>query len=507
MISLLTKRPISRVASQIRPSRASLHTNVSHPRANEAGSKSFYKKYEGASGAKPKSGGYESKKRQFPQKTTETSVASEPRGDSLSSKIKQLNTASDYKQAVEVWEQAKARGVEPDQFAYATYMSTCRHLEDFDGALKLYEEVLAKNIRNAFIDSQVLDVYARHTGEKYLQKAIDLFYDMLKLNLDVKLYAFNSLLKAMIADNKAGDALGMITQHGKRFAEADKNFWTTVVSTVVASGNQEAYRGLAQYILEKEVPVAQPGWLTLMRQLTLTSQEADLQLFNTIVQHLTHQGSNGLATLICYHTEMNDAAGALGVWKQLKSMPKFFSANAFTHLITVCAASGALKEVEEIYETMITSGFEPSSPVLAAMIRLYASNLRISNAQDLFDQLLAQPTYVSPFLFNSMLDMYADVNDLEAAHKILEKMKEKKMKFNVSIYNSLINLYIRAEQPEKAVEIYQTMKQNKENLNYLTYKPLLTAPGLSVSREDLLAEIKASKTISDLGKNMLRKLK
>jgi pentatricopeptide repeat protein len=514
MISSVARRVVSKVQAY----NPALQANLRHRRSGQPPSKLHSRgiakkvetpKYAAATG--------EGKKRSPAFKHGSTATASEPRGESLSSTIKQLNSVSDYAKAMEVWNQAKERGVEVNEFAFATILSTFRHLSDYEGALKVYDEVKAKGIRNAFIDSQILDVYAR-MGE--IQLALDLFYDMTTNGLDVKLYAFNSLMKALITTGRVGEALGMVTQHGSHFAEIDKSFWPSLVSSVISTHDHDACRDLLKQILHAEVQLPQSSYLSFLHLFSdpkVTSnptsnkqpnQEGDTEnpVLTELIDALRSQGATGLATLIVFHTERNDAKGALEVWDQLKSQPKFFSSNAFTHLITVCAASGHLEEVEDIYKTMLASGYEASPPVLAAMIRLYASNLQADNAQSLFDTLLSQPSYVSPFLFNTMLDLYSDIGDQASALRIVDKMKEKRMKFNVSIYNSLINLHLRTNNPEKAVEVYHQMKADKLPLNFLSYKPLLGSTLPTLSHDSLLKEINSSTTISDLGKSILAQI-
>jgi len=75
-----------------------------------------------------------------------------------------------------------------------------------------------------------------------------------------------------------------------------------------------------------------------------------------------------------FYTAMNDSARALDVWQELKNTPKFFSQTAFAHLIKVCAASGHLEQVEDIYKTAIDSGHVLHETTLGTtMMRLYAS--------------------------------------------------------------------------------------------------------------------------------------
>lgn len=421
---------------------------------------------------------------------------------SLSYEIKSLNTSGDYKGAMEVWLKAKEKHVEVDEFAYATVLSTFRHLQDYDGAIAVYQDSLRKGIRNSFIDSQIVDVYVKKNQS---QLAIDLLYDMLKNGIEVKPFAFFGIMRILIAENRVGEALGMVTQHASNFAVVDKNFWPSLVTTIVSTKHAEACRELLRHVLDSEVPLPQTTYLALMHHFSSSKDEADVALHARLLDYLRHQGTTGLATLIAFYTELNDSSGALEVWQELKKTPKFFSQSAFTHLITVCAASGHLEQVEDIYKTMLASGHEPSSAVLAAMIRLYAANLRVEEAKRHFEKLLSQPSYISPFLFNTMLDMYAEIGSADEALEIVERMKQRGMKFNVSIYNSLIGLYIRTQQPDKAIEVYRNMKHEKVPLNFLTFRPLL--PLLTsgkIAKDEFVNDVRASKTISEFAKSILK---
>lgn len=447
---------------------------------------------------------------------------------SLMFEIKSLNESGRYERAREAWLKGREKGLAMDEYVYATILSTYRHLQDWAGALEIYEEVKAKNIRNTFIESQIVDVYARKEGTSKI--AVDKFYDCLKSGIEIKPYAFYAIIKALLHEGQDGEAVGMVTQHTTLFEQTDRNFWLSVVSAFTShvpssaqasggaanastssapSAHKEGCRSLTKHILDLDLQLQQPSWLALLTHFgnTLPQEKEDVALFKRLVTHLESLGALGLSTLIVFKMERNDAAGALEVWQQLKQTPSFFSANAFSHLISVCAASGHVEQVEEIYTAMIAHGYDANSVVLAAMVRLYASNLRDGEAQKYFDLLLSKPSYVSPFLFNTMLDMYAELGNVEQALAVVEKMNERQMKLNASTYNALITLHLRSSNPEKAAQVYKDMVKNKIPSNFATFRPFLVAADSPIAKETLLKDIKASKFISDAGKSILKQLK
>lgn len=441
--------------------------------------------------------------------------------------IKSFNEGGKYEKAREAWLKGREKNLAMDEYIYATVLSTYRHLQDFDGALEIYNEVKAKGIRNTFIESQIVDVYARKKGNAKL--AVEKLYECLKTNIEIKSYAFYSIIRALLDEGLHGEAVGMVTQHTAAFEAVDRNYWNAIVqafttlptasstgdkaadalSAQAIASHKEGSRALAKHVLELDIQLQQIAWLGLLNHFgnAATNEKEDIALFKRLVEHLETLGSLGLGTLIAHKMERNDAAGALEVWANLKQTPAFFSANAFSHLISVCAASGHVSQVEEIYEAMISSGYEVNSTVLAALVRLYASNLLDASAQKYFDLLLSKPSYVSPFLFNTMLDMYADLGEVDSALKILDKMNERRMKLNASTYNALIVLHLRSAHPEKAAQVYKDMNKSKVPSNFATFRPFLIAPESPIARETLLKDIKASKFISPSGKEILKQLK
>ena len=442
--------------------------------------------------------------------------------------IKALNDSGKYEKARDVWLKAREKGLVVDEYVYATVLSTYRHLNDYEGALGIYDEIRMRGIHNSFIESQIVDIYAKQGGT--VQLAVEKLYSCLKEDIEIKPYAYYSVLRALVQSGHSGEAVGMVIQHTRVFELLDRFYWSSVVSAFTSgiqsteseysstekmdsakllTDHREGMRGLLKHILETNVQLPQPSWLALLSYFGDAAHESksDLTLYNRAVTHLESIGALGLSTLIADKMEKNDAAGALDVWALMKRTPTNFSANAFSHLISVCAASGHVEQVEEIYNAMIEAGFEANSTVLAAMVRLYASNLRENEAQRYFDILLSKPTYVSPFLFNTMLDMYADLSNSDAALKVLDKMTERRMKLNASTYNALIVLYLRTSQPDKAAQAYKDMVKSKVPCNFATFRPFLIAADSSIPRETLLKDIKASKFISDTAKDILKNLK
>lgn len=474
---------------------------------------------------------------------------------SLTYEIKALNEKGQYEKAMQVWLEAREKGKEVDEFVYATVLSTYRHLHDYDGAIQLYDEIKKKNIYNAFIENQIVDAYARMKvgSSGGAKKGVTKMYEMLENGLEVKNYAYISIIRGLAQEGLQDDLVGMITQYSQKFEAMDRNFWGNIVNAIfqpaststgsIASAtksitatetnakskkgaeisksdssahstssavapNRDACKWLLDHVLEREIALSQPSWLQMLNFFGSQSEknEDDLVQFNRIVSHLETYGSIGMATLIVYNTERNDAAGALQVWTKLKQTPSFFSPGAFTHLISVCAASGYVDYAEEIFEAMSQAGFEPNDAILAAMVRLHASNLREAEAKHYFDILLSKPSYISPFLFNTMLDMYSELGAVDSASKLVDRMSERKMKFNTSTYNSLLNIYMQSKNLEKAAELYKQMRKDDMPLNFASFKPLLTAPKSPISRTQLMKDIEASKYISSAAKALLKKM-
>lgn len=441
-------------------------------------------------------------------KTNSTYTKRKPTGApatsrSLMTEIKTLNTAKDYKKALDVWKSAKKQGAEVDEYTYATVLSTYRHLEDYDGALALYSEITGKGIRNSFIDSQILDVFAKKGN---IEMAIEFMTSMSTHGIPIQLYAWFGIVRALISDGRLGDAMGMVTQHGPELSKTDAAFWPQLVTTILSLKRTDAAHALLEHVLELQVALPQTSYTSMMHFLGLQDDQKSAALLKRLIEELSTKGSVGYTALIAFYADRNDAGAALDMWKGLKLTPQFFSLSALQSLIGVCAAANLLKETEEIFAALKKGNFEVTSAILAALVRLYASNMRTDEAREHFDVMLSNQQYISPFLFNSMVDMYADLGDIQSAMEIVSKMEDRQMKFNVSLYNSLIALYLRTGNIPKALEYYSSMKSNNIASNFLTYKALLGSPSTlqdSKLKAEVTASIKNSDTISKAGKKIL----
>jgi pentatricopeptide repeat protein len=458
-----------------------------------------------------KAGGQEtSKTSSSARKTGSDAFTAQSFRQSLSSEIKGYNVQGEYTKAMEVWDKARENSAPIDEYAYATILATFRHLADFRGAVDLYtKEILPKGIRNSFIDSQILDCYAKMCD---IDEAKRLFYEMLSTGIEVKPYAFYSLITGMlISGDENGDVIGLLTQYGKRFSEVDKNFWSHVVTAFLTTKGESPKQQLLKYILETSVVLQPSSYVALLNHFMPSVHKESRELADQLIAELKQQGANGIGTLIMMYAEKNDVKSAMELWKEIKPKAKLLNHTTFTQLIVVCAACGYLKEVEEIHDTLTELKLEVSSAALAAMVRLYASNLQVHQAKTYFDIMLTHSNYISPFLFNSMLDMYSDVGDTEEALRIVKKMEERSMKPNVSIYNSLIALHLKANQAPHAIETYQKMVKEKLPLNFITYKTLLSTsreilPDSLLDRKVILKKANASDSISEIGKNILKQI-
>ncbi|KAI9195895.1 hypothetical protein LWI28_019164 [Acer negundo] len=161
----------------------------------------------------------------------------------------------------------------------------------------------------------------------------------------------------------------------------------------------------------------------------------DIHLYNTMIKALSDSPSKAI-------TLFNNIQ-ATGLRPNNYSFP--FALKAVVKL-------SAIEMGRQIHCQTIQTGLDLDLHVLTALIRMYASCARISDARKLFDGLRNRIKHVT--LWNAMVAAYAKVGDLNNALALFESMTER----NVISWTALISGYAQMDLPNEAITIFRKMQ-------------------------------------------------
>ncbi|KAK1592485.1 hypothetical protein Q3G72_025674 [Acer saccharum] len=161
----------------------------------------------------------------------------------------------------------------------------------------------------------------------------------------------------------------------------------------------------------------------------------DIHLYNTMIKALSDSPSKAI-------TLFNNIQ-ATGLRPNNYSFPLALKA---------VVKFSAIEMGRQIHCQTIQTGLDLDLHVLTALIRMYASCARISDARKLFDGLRNRIKHVT--LWNAMVAAYAKVGDLNNALALFECMTER----NVISWTALISGYAQMDLPNEAITIFRKMQ-------------------------------------------------
>eukprot|EP01018_Ginkgo_biloba_P037025 Gb_10985 [translate_table: standard] len=350
-------------------------------------------------------------------------------------------------EALELFHQMQRTCIQANQFTYASVLTGCAKLANFEQGMKIHEEIIQNGFQSdVFVGSALVNMYAKcgnidkardvfdkmhqrnavswntmiagYTQNGYVNEALKLFEEMPKRDV----VSWTAMIAGHAQNGQGREALQLFRQMRLTGVKPDP---TTFASVLPACANlaaleqgMEIHEGIIRSGIQNDVFV---GNALLDMYAKCKSMENAQNLFdkmpqrdtiswNTMIAGYTQNGCIDMAlklfqeifepdavswtTIIGGYVQIGQGAEALHLFQQMRLAGVKPEPNTFASVLTVCANSAALKQGMEIHEEIFRGGFQSNVFVQSALVDMYAKCGRIEKALEVFDK-MQQPNVVS----------------------------------------------------------------------------------------------------------------
>ncbi|URD86803.1 Pentatricopeptide repeat-containing protein [Musa troglodytarum] len=319
--------------------------------------------------------------------------------------------------ALELFEEMKRCGFEPDCVTYTTAFSACARLEDLERGRRMHEELNQSGFElDAFISSAIVDMYAKCGC---LESARDVFEQIPSKSV----VSWNSIIGGY---SSAGDSHSSLILFRRMAKEGVKPTSTTISCLLMAcsrSSNSQHGKFIHGYIVRNCIEV----------DIFVASSLVDFYFKCRIARHAESvfekmPKSNVVSwnVMISGYVMVGCYFKALELFHGMRVYGVGPDAITFTCVLSACAQLAALEQGREIHKQISNHGLECNEIVMCTLVDMYAKCGAISEAREVFDRLATKDI----LSWTSMIMAYGSHGQASEALKLFHEMQKVKTKLD-----------------------------------------------------------------------------
>ncbi|KAK7412738.1 hypothetical protein VNO78_04326 [Psophocarpus tetragonolobus] len=310
---------------------------------------------------------------------------------------------------------------------YNVTLKVFRKSRDFDGAEKLFDEMLQRGVKPDNITFSTLINSARMCALP--DKAVEWFEKMPSFGCEPDSITCSAMVYAYAQTNNVDMALIL-------YDRAKAENWSLDAATFSAlikmHGLLGKYDECLRIFQEMKVMGVRPTVVTYNTLLGGLFKAKNPWQAKTIYKEMISNGV--LPDYITYATLLRIYAGAqyskdaLCVYKEMKGRGMDMNVDLYNRLLAMCADAGCIDEAVEIFEDMKSSGTsQPNSLTFSSLITVYSCNGKVSEAEAMLSEMIQSGFRPTLYVLTSLAQCYG---------------KAKRTDDVVNIFNQLMDLSI-----------------------------------------------------------------
>ncbi|KAF8401926.1 hypothetical protein HHK36_012877 [Tetracentron sinense] len=257
--------------------------------------------------------------------------------------------------ALELFEEMRNSGFEPDSVTFTTVFSACARLFDLERGKEIHGELMRNGFElDGFVSSALVDMYGKCGC---LDRAKEVFERIPRKSV----VSWNSMIAGY---GSSGDSNSCLELFRRMNEEGMKPTLITLSSLLMAcsrSAKLQQGKFIHGYIIRNRI-------------------EADIFVNSSLIDLYFKCGSVGSAEFGCYFE-------ALGIFRDMRAAGVRLDAVTFTSILSACSQLATLEQGREIHNYIIGSEFESNEIVMGALLDMYAKCGAVDEALHVFDQL------------------------------------------------------------------------------------------------------------------------
>jgi pentatricopeptide repeat protein len=301
---------------------------------------------------------------------------------------------------------------------YNVTLKVFRKCKDFEGAQKVFDEMLQRGVKPDNITFTTMINCARMSALS--DKAVEWFEKMPGFGCESDAITCSAMVCAYARTNHVDMARRLYDRAKKEKWPIDVVTFSALIKMYDLVGN---YDGCLNMYLEMLGLGVKPNVKTYNILLAAMLRGKRHWQAKTIYQEMKSSGVSPdfitYSTLLRVYTRAQFGQDALDVYKEMKGKGMKVSIDLYNVLLAMCADVGINNEALEIFEDMKSSGTcQPDSWTFSALINVYSNSGKVSEAEGMLDEMIKSGFEPNIFVMVSLVQCYGKAKRIDDVVKV-----------------------------------------------------------------------------------------
>ncbi|KAG5011515.1 hypothetical protein JHK86_023776 [Glycine max] len=331
---------------------------------------------------------------------------------------------------------------------YNVVMNLFRKSRDFQGAEKLFDEMLQRGVKPDNITFSTLVNCASVSGLP--NKAVVLFEKMSHFGCEPDGVTCSAMVYAYARTNNVDKAVNLYDRAKAEKWSLDAVTFSTLIKMYSMAGK---YDKCLEVYQEMKVVGVKPNVVTYNTLLGALLRSKKHRQAKAIYKEMKSNGVSPdfitYASLLEVYTRAQCSEEALGVYKEMKGNGMDITADLYNKLLAMCADVGYTDRASEIFYEMKSSGTcQPDSWTFSSMITMYSRSGKVSEAEGMLNEMIQSGFQPTIFVMTSLICCYGKAKRTDDVVKIFKQLLDLGIVPNDHFCCSLLNVLTQTPKEE-----------------------------------------------------------
>ncbi|KAK2448002.1 pentatricopeptide repeat-containing protein, chloroplastic [Trifolium repens] len=304
---------------------------------------------------------------------------------------------------------------------YNVTLKVFRKCKDFEGAQKVFDEMLQRGVKPDNITFTTMINCARMSALS--DKAVEWFEKMPGFGCEPDAITCSAMVCAYARTNHVDMARRLYDRAKTEKWPIDVVTFSALIKMYDLVGN---YDGCLNMYLEMLGLGVKPNVKTYNILLAAMLRGKRHWQAKTIYQEMKSSGVSPdfitYSTLLRVYTRAQLGQDALDVYKEMKGKGMKVGIDLYNVLLAMCADVGSNDEALEIFEDMKSSGTcQPDSWTFSALINVYSNSGKVSEAEGMLDEMIKSGFEPNIFVMVSLVQCYGKAKRIDDVVKVFNR--------------------------------------------------------------------------------------
>jgi pentatricopeptide repeat protein len=304
---------------------------------------------------------------------------------------------------------------------YNVTLKVFRKCKDFEGAQKVFDEMLQRGVKPDNITFTTMINCARMSALS--DKAVEWFEKMPGFGCEPDAITCSAMVCAYARTNHVDMARRLYDRAKTEKWPIDMVTFSALIKMYDLVGN---YDGCLNMYLEMLGLGVKPNVKTYNILLAAMLRGKRHWQAKTIYQEMKSSGVSPdfitYSTLLRVYTRAQLGQDALDVYKEMKGKGMKVGIDLYNVLLAMCADVGSNDEALEIFEDMKSSGTcQPDSWTFSALINVYSNSGKVSEAEGMLDEMIKSGFEPNIFVMVSLVQCYGKAKRIDDVVKVFNR--------------------------------------------------------------------------------------